>query len=614
MNWVILLWSAAAGASALLALMHGLAWLRNRDSWHYLCFSVMALSVIAMAAGELAIMQELSPPRVGWLGRWIHVIYAVTAVSSMGFVQLHFGTASRRLLWVAVGLRVAALVANFTTGENLHLSVVESLDRIPFLGTTVSILGQWTPNPWALLGQTAALAQLVHVLDASWRLWRTGSPDERRRALVIGGSLSLFLVSVTAQAGLVAAGLVRMPFVMSLLFLAVLVAMSHELSREIWRASRLSRDLGASERRLTLAASAARVVLWEWQAGREKIWTSAGAGVFFDIPPGQPLNYEQFTRSLHPDDRDAVLAKLQTATTQPGAFSTDYRRVYADGSVRWFADSGTAERDPATGAMLLRGVSMDVTEAQETKEALRVQRDQLSHTLRLATMSQMASSLAHELNQPLTAIVNNAHAARRMMARDAATRAELLEIFEDIAADGQRAGGVIRGIRTLARPEEQRRVELDLNGVISDLMPLILAEAHARKVEVVEELVEAPLSFSGDPVQIQQVLLNLTINAMDALDLPGATERRVVLRTEAEGAGSILASVRDFGPGLPPEGAGRLFEPFYTTKPNGLGMGLAIVRSLVEAHGGSITASNSSADGGGALFQFRLPAIAALAA
>ena len=608
MNWVILLWSAAAGASALLALMHGLAWLRNRDSWHYLCFSVMALSVIAMAVGEVTIMQELSPERVGWLGRWIHVIYAVTTVSSMGFVHLHFGTGSRPLLLIAVGLRAAALVANFTTGENLHLIAVERLDRLPFLGTTVSILGQWTANPWALLGQAASLAQLIYVLEASQRLWRRGGPDDRRRALVVGGALSLFIVSVSAQAGLVVSGVLRMPFVMSLLFLAVLVAMSHELSREIWRASRLSRDLGASERRLTLAASAARVVLWEWQAGRPTIWTSSGAGAFFDIPPDQPLNYEHFTRSLHPDDRDAVLAKIQAAVEQLGAFTTDYRRVYADGSVRWFADSGTAEREATTGAVLLRGVSMDVTETQETKEALRAQRDQLSHTLRLATMTQMASSLAHELNQPLTAIVNNANAARRMMAKDTATREELLEIFEDIAADGRRAGSVIQGIRSLTRPQEQKRVGLRLNGVISDLMPLITAEAHARRVEVVEDLADALPKVSGDPVQIQQVLLNLAINAMDALDMPGATERKVVIRTEAEGVSSILASVRDYGPGLPPEGGERLFDAFFTTKPHGLGMGLAIVRSLVEAHGGTITASN--APGGGALFQFRLPTLA----
>jgi C4-dicarboxylate-specific signal transduction histidine kinase len=288
-----------------------------------------------------------------------------------------------------------------------------------------------------------------------------------------------------------------------------------------------------------------------------------------------------------------------------GAYAMEYRRIFSGNRVRWIAGSGTAERDPTSGSTLLRGVSVDVTESYESKESLRQQREQLSHTLRLATMNQMAASLAHELNQPLAAIVNNANAGRRMMDHGVFSQKEIVSILEDIVADGQRAGGVIRGIRAMARPDDQESTEFALGDVIDTLLPLIMVEARARNIEVKTEVEPALPRLWGNPVQVQQILINLAINALEASDSPSVGTRRVIIQAKAENKDGVFINVRDFGLGLPTESEDRLFEAFFTTKPAGLGMGLAIVKSLVEAHGGSVDATNAA--GGGACFQVHLP-------
>jgi signal transduction histidine kinase len=262
----------------------------------------------------------------------------------------------------------------------------------------------------------------------------------------------------------------------------------------------------------------------------------------------------------------------------------------------------------AAQALLIAALLLQRHRRHRAEEQLRQQRAQLSHTLRLATMNQMASSLAHELNQPLTAIVNNAGAARRLMARGIADTSQIGEILADISQDGHRAGEVIRGIRGLVRRDEGHHGLIHPNDLVATVSRLVAAEVTARNCALTEDLAPAVPPVAGNAVQLQQVLLNLVMNAFEAADLPGASARRVIVSTEVEGDRTVRIGVRDFGPGLPPNGAQPLFEPFHTTKPDGMGMGLAIVRTIVEAHGGTIGASTM--DDGGACFFLRLPAAA----
>jgi two-component system sensor kinase FixL len=218
----------------------------------------------------------------------------------------------------------------------------------------------------------------------------------------------------------------------------------------------------------------------------------------------------------------------------------------------------------------------------------------------------MATSLAHELNQPLTAIVTNARAAQRFIASGDLSPADLNEILADIGADGYRASEVIRGIKGMVRRGESECHALDLNLVIANVLRLVRADAIAHGCTLSTELEPALPPVLGDAVQLQQVLLNLIINAFEAMRKTPCDPCRVEITSRYVDAQSVEVSVRDFGPGLPADASTRVFKRFYSTKDDGMGVGLAIALSIVEAHAGTLRAEN--AEGGGARFWFRVPA------
>jgi two-component system sensor kinase FixL len=219
-------------------------------------------------------------------------------------------------------------------------------------------------------------------------------------------------------------------------------------------------------------------------------------------------------------------------------------------------------------------------------------------------MGEMAAALAHELNQPLTAILSNAHAGERYLTRAEPPLDEIREILQDVVGDARRAGEVIQHLRSLLRKEETRFLPLDVNQVIREIAAFVHTDAVLRDCAIDLDLAPELPVVRGDRVQLQQVLLNLVLNGMEAVGSHGEG-RRVVIRTlQADGA--VCVSVRDQGPGIPGDMLSRIFETFYTTKPDGMGMGLAISRSIVEAHGGRIWAENNPDRG--ATFSFTLPA------
>lgn len=590
----------------MLGALHFLVWLRDRTARPSLVFSVVVIGVVGHALMELGFMTAVTVESFGRYMRWSHLFSFLIIAGTVVFVRLYLRAGRWWLGAAAIGLRFVAMIMNFWLFDvNINYDEIRSLSFVTLLGQEVAIAGDADINRWMWLAQATFPLWFLFTVDATRSCWRHSEPGDRR-ALLVGGGMIMVILLGTSQAALALNGWIKMPMAPSIVFGLMTLVMGYELSRDVLRASRLASELSASEWRLSFAAAAGRVMLWEWHAGQNKIWASSSAREFLDLADGENLSFEHFKRNLHPDDRDRVIQVIERAIEDGGAFSMEYRRIFSGQKVRWIAGSGTVERDPASGGTFLRGVSVDVTESYESKESLRQQREQLSHTLRLATMSQMAASLAHELNQPLAAVVNNANAGRRMMANGAFCQKEIESILEDIVADGQRAGGVIRGIRAMAGSDDQESTEFALGDVIDTLLPLMMVEARARHIEV-KTVVEPGLPMlRGNPVQFQQILINLAINAMDASDSPVARARQVIIEVKAAGMGGVFINVRDFGVGLPAGSEDRLFEPFFTTKPAGLGMGLAIVKSLVEAHGGSIAATNAA--GGGACFQVHLPA------
>jgi two-component system sensor kinase FixL len=223
---------------------------------------------------------------------------------------------------------------------------------------------------------------------------------------------------------------------------------------------------------------------------------------------------------------------------------------------------------------------------------------------RVSSMGELTASLAHELNQPLTAIASNAAAGSRLLAQGPPDVEMFKELLADVSADARRAGAIIHGIHHFVRKSEGARRSVNLNDIVREVLRLLNSDLLGRATTVETELLPDLPAVMADPLHLQQVLLNLLMNSLEAMQSTPTDRRRVVICTKCEPDSFVSVSVRDYGSGLPKDNLDKVFAHFYSTKPNGMGMGLTIVRSIVEAHGGKLSAENTE---DGARFCFRLP-------
>ncbi len=398
MSWITAIWSATVGASLMMGLVYLLVWSQNRRSWANLCFFLIVIGVLGLAAGEMATMHAESSEAYGRAVRWTHLVYAIGFVGTLGFIHFYFGTGKRWLLALAIGLRLLVVLVNFTTGINAHFTVIHSLRKIAFLGEQVSVLGEWVPSPWALLPLLSSLVQFVYVADASIRLWRSGSQESRSRALIVGGALALFILIAVGQSALVTAGVLRMPMILSFPFLGVVLAMSYELSKDVLRAAHVSRELRESEQRMALATEAAQLGIWSRELARSRIWTSDKWRELFGFTKSERLDLESFMQRLHPDDRDRVRLVLANAE-DTGRYESEYRVMLPNGQIRWIASRGRVEFSGGRPA-LMRGASLDITARRQAEEAARSLSGRLIHAQE-AERTRLARELHDDLNQNL---------------------------------------------------------------------------------------------------------------------------------------------------------------------------------------------------------------------
>jgi PAS domain S-box-containing protein len=358
--------------------------------------------------------------------------------------------------------------------------------------------------------------------------------------------------------------------------------------------------------RINLAAESADLAFWILYPEQNTAWMSDKGRRIYGFDSNLPLTCELILSRIHPDERAAVKADYDRACSLYGAFESEHRLLLPYGKTRWVIMRGRCLQDEHGNLLEIIGVTLDVSAQKQATLQVQVQREEMAHRNRVSLMGEMTASFAHELNQPLTAIANNASAARRFLQRRNIDPVLLQQLLQDMVADSQRAGEVIRGIRSLVRKETSVQTLVNLNSVITETVRLVSSDVLNRESVVTTELDPQLPQVNAALVQIQQVLLNLIINALDAVEGLPPAERRIIISTRSDKGDVAEVSVRDFGVGLPKDRPDKVFEHFFSTKQKGMGMGLAIVRSIVEAHGGTIAAEN--APDRGACMVVRLPA------
>jgi len=839
------------GGCVILALPHLFVGIRQRRGAH-LVFALATFGVIGIAIGELVMMRSRSLDQFIRVRQWTYVPITALIIALVWFVRLYFRTGRLWLGLSVCALRVLTLIASFKS-----LPAITGIQSRRFLGEIVSApIGQVTP--WIRVSEFSSLLLLIYVIDASISSWRQGTSEGRRKAIIVGGSMTSFVLLASGVTALINRDIVSLPYLISFPFTGILMAMSFELGFNLFRAGQVAKDLERSqaslfeseerfrtmanaapvmiwmsasdklctffnkawleftgrtmeqewgngwtegvhpddfggclktyveafdahepfvmqyrlrnqkgeyrwvtdkgvprfnrsgdfrgyigacvditdllqqqntlhefEERVTLAAEAAHLGVWELDTRTNELWISDKARELFQFDRDARVTYQMMQERVHPEDRALRDSALNNAIKTHGGYEIEYRIIHSDGTVRWIGARTRCIADENGKLTRLLGVSMDVTERRGAQELFRIateasingiilvndrgrvvltnthleelfgygrqeligkpieifvperfvkahptmwkkyfdaperrmlghgrelfgrrkdgtefpveiglspvqgpdgllvlatvvdiserkraeaeaqqRREEVVRLSRINLLGEMTATIAHELNQPLSGITSNSSAAQRFIDRGSVDLGEIREILVDIAADARRASDVIQRIRNTVKKGAAVRERIDLNEIVTKVAHMVAPDARLHSCELEMYLAKNLPPVEGDPVELQQVLINLTTNAFDAMKKVPAWNRKVEISTVIND-GMVGLSVRDHGPGISEEARERMFEQFFTTKEDGLGMGLAIVRSIIESHGGKIAADN--VDGGGARFYLNLP-------
>jgi two-component system, LuxR family, sensor kinase FixL len=598
LSWITVVWSMIVAACLTLGLVHLAIWSRQTRQIAHLAFFLIAVSVAGVAVSDLLLMRAQTPAEFGVLLRWRHVPILAVMVSMVVFVLLYLRAGRLWLACLVCSLRLLAVILNFYLEPNLNYQEITGLRQLQLFGGETASAAIGVARPMLMIGELSVVLLLLFVVDASITCWRRGDSIDRRRAASVGGSFAFMATVAITNAALIHAGMIQSIYLLSLAFLAVVAATSYELS-----GFDITESKNAEERfRLALEAAPNAMIMVN-AVGRITL-ANAQVEAVFGYPcqelMGLPIErlIPERLRARHSGDPNYF---VDPAPRAMGA-GRELFGLRKDGS-EVPVEIGINPIETSDGPMVLASI-VDITARKRAELEIEQQRNELAHLSRVTMLGELSGSLAHELNQPLTAILSNAQAAQRFLAHDDVDLDEVRAILQDIVNDDKRAGEIIRGLRLLLKKGEMQSQPLDLNDVVRDVLKLMRSDMLNGGIIVSTELAPGSPMVNGDQVQLQQVLLNLVVNAGEAMAGVAATERRLIVRTAlAEGEG-IRVSIADQGHGIALENLERMFEPFFTTKAHGLGLGLAVCRSIIIAHGGRLWATRNA--GRGASFHFAL--------
>jgi two-component system, LuxR family, sensor kinase FixL len=607
MSWITIIWSMVASACLTLAFIHFYIWVRDTRRYAYFLFSLAALGAALTGIFELFTLQAQSVSQYDWAMYWGQIPEALFVIVIGWFIRVYFHVGHRWILITIAALWTVLLVVNFSSPHTIEFREITGFYKeITFLGERFA-QATGEPNPWRYLGDAASALMVLFVADVSVALCRKGSWSSG----IMTGGIAILISLCTIQNPLADAGLLHTPYMVSLWFLVIVVAMSHQLGADVLRAAQLARKLQASqaslresETRFCALADNAPVMIW--MSGTDMLCN------FFNKQwlefTGRTMEQESgngWQEGVHIEDlqycRDIYYSRFKARHP----FSMEYRLRRANGEYRWILDHGIPRYMPQGEFAGYIGSCIDITERKEAELQLYQQRDELAHLSRVTTLGEMATAIAHELNQPLGAIHSNAEAAEILLQKDRPDLDELRAILSDIRQDGWRAREVVHRMGSLLKRRRFKMEQIEVKELVENLRGLIQAIILSRNARLQTEIAPALPPIWGDAVQLQQVLLNLILNAVDAMIDNPIGEREVVVRAGTSSGSGVEISVTDQGHGFSKEKLAKFFEPFFTTKKDGMGMGLRICQTIVEWHGGLLVAENNP--GGGATVRVTLP-------
>jgi signal transduction histidine kinase len=574
---------AAINAVAVRAALHGPPWLGTlrKASLYILATAIASPAVVAFAGAFVEILG--GGPVASYGTYWAHW-YAANALGAvtLGSVALAWHSSSG-FDFAAIPLRRS--IETLLLGIALAFASAAAFEFAPTLtasGFLPAVL--YAPLPILL-----------------WITVRFGTKGASTAALIVtlvliirclSGS-SLF-VAHDAETNVLALQL----FIIGLAIPILLLGASVDQARNAEQAVR------HREEQITFAATNANIGFWQLDLTTDKLWLSDHCLAMLGLPAQNQPSRESILEVLHPEDRGAVAQSMRNAAHDGHLVLNEFRCVTPGGATKWFLARSQPELNDGKAAVRLSGFFADITAQKALEEEAELKRKEVTHLVRISTLGELSGAIAHELHQPLTAILSNAQAAQEILNQSPPNLDEVRAILDDIVLEDARAGEVIERLRRLMRKSESKRESVNINVLVEATLTLLRSEMIQRRVRVETDLAEALPAIVGDPIQLQQVLLNLIMNAGEAMSATPPEQRVITITTQPMDAG-IKATIADCGPGFSAEAKQRVFEPFFTTKERGLGLGLSICSAIVASHGGKLHFANRSASGAAAIL--RLP-------
>lgn len=579
MNWITVIWSMNAGACLTLAAFYGAVWSKQRANRAYLAFSCSAVAAAVISAFELRMLNTTTVDQYQLLVRWIHVPVWVLTLSFVAFVRLYLHAGRSWLAWSIYALRTLVLILNFVFPLSINFKEITDIRHFSWVGQMVSVpVG--IANPWGLLSQVSLLLLLIFSVDTTITVWRR---SDRRRALLIGGSM-IFGAIMAWHVPLVLWGIIDWPFFLSFTYTAIVAAMGYELSGDMARAARLTRELEISEKRFNLAADSANLGMWEWDLEKDEIWVSPTRRTQLGFPASGRITFEELISRWHEADRDKVRQAVNEALQKGKDYRAEFRFVAADGSIRWVSARGRVQLDEQRRPKRLTGISLDITARKEAEALAQQQRGELER-LRQQKTAFLEREVAERARLERDVIESCAREERRI-AYDLhdgvgqqivgiALSAKLLaeQLRPDRPAEADKASAIVRLANQAARQTRLTARSLEGADGIGDLKTAL--ESLATNVSEncrVRSTVKADGAFLPVSAPVAAQLYRIAQEAVrNAVEHGPAREVLIQLTFSHP---DMLLTVQDDGAG-------------FNTQANGHGMGLRIMRYRAQCIGGS---------------------------